>query len=72
MKKFEYEILIGRSDSGVSAGVVWYRSSDLSVSLGPNLPRILNDMGQHGWEVVGLGDVGFDSTSEIILKREVG
>ena len=72
MRKFEYEILIGRSDPGVSAGVVWYRSSDLSTSLGPNLPRILNEMGKRGWEVVAMGDVGFDSKNEIILKRELG
>ncbi len=70
MKKFEYEILIGKSDNSVSAGVVWYRSSDLANSLGPNLPKILNDMGQRGWEVVATGDIGFDSNSEIILKRE--
>jgi len=70
MKKFEYEILIGRSDNSVSAGVIWYRSSDLSTSLGPNLPKILNDMGKRGWEVVATGDVGFDSNQEIILKRE--
>ena len=70
MKKFEYEILIGKSESTVSAGVVWYRSRDLKVSLGPNLPKILNDMGSLGWEVVAAGDVGFDSKMEIILKRE--
>ena len=69
MKKFEYEILIGKSDSTVSSGVIWYRSSDLKISLGPNLPKILNDMGRLGWEVVATGDVGFDSKSEIILKR---
>ena len=66
------KFLSGRSDPSVSAGVVWFRSSDLSVSLGPNLPRILNEMGHMGWEVVGLGDIGFDSKSEIILKRELG
>ncbi len=70
MKKFEYEILIGKSDGSVSAGVTWYRSSDLSTSLGPNLPKILNDMGQQGWEIVATGDVGFDANTEIIMKRE--
>jgi hypothetical protein len=71
MKKYEYEILVGRSDPNVSAGVIWFRSSNLNLSLGPNLPRILNDMGHLGWEVVALGDIGFDSKSEIILKREL-
>ena len=70
MKKFEYEILIGKSDATVSSGVVWFRSSDLKTSLGPNLPKILNEMGRMGWEVVATGDVGFDSKSEIILKKE--
>lgn len=69
MKKFEYEILVGKTDTTVSSGVVWYRSSDLKTSLGPNLPKILNDMGRHGWEVVATGDVGFDSKTEIILKK---
>ncbi|MFK7847804.1 MAG: hypothetical protein AB8G77_21105 [Rhodothermales bacterium] len=70
MKKFEYEILIGKTDSSVSSGVVWYRSSNLKESLGPNLPKILNDMGRNGWEVATAGDVGFDSKTELILKRE--
>lgn len=70
MKKFEYEILIGKTDNSVSSGVVWYRSSNLKSSLGPNLPKILNDMGRNGWEVAATGDVGFDSKAEIILKRE--
>ncbi len=71
MKKFEYEILVGRGEPAVSAGVIWFRSSDFSESLGPNLPQILNEMGQEGWEVVGIGDIGFDAKTEIILKREV-
>ena len=70
MKKFEYEILVGKSDNAVSAGVVWYRSSDFTKSLGPNLPKILNEMGKRGWEVVAIGDIGFDSNKEIVLKRE--
>ena len=70
MKKFEYEILIGKTDSSVSSGVVWYRSSNLKISLGPNLPKILNEMGRNGWEVATAGDVGFDSKTELILKRE--
>ena len=69
MTKFEYEILVGRRDEQVSSGVIWYRSSDLSTSLGPNLPKILNDMGQLGWDIAGMGDLGFDQTAEIILKR---
>ena len=70
MKKFEYEILIGKTDSSVSSGVVWFRSSNLKLSLGPNLPKILNEMGRSGWEVAATGDVGFGSKTEIILKRE--
>ena len=69
MTKFEYEILVGRRDEQVSSGVIWYRSSDLSLSLGPNLPKILNDMGQLGWDIAGMGDLGFDQTTEIIMKR---
>ncbi len=50
--------------------MVWFRSSNLKTTLGPNLPKILNDMGRLGWEIVATGDVGFDSKTEIILKRE--
>jgi hypothetical protein len=69
MASFEYEILIGRNDPGAAGGVVWYLASDMRQVAGDNLPAILNAMGQEGWEVVAMGDVGFDARSEIILKR---
>ena len=43
----------------------------MRTSLGDNLPAILNVLGQDGWEVTALGDVGFDARSEIILKRAI-
>ncbi len=71
MATFEYEILIGRDDPGAAGGVVWYLASDMRRSAGDHLPLILNTLGQDGWEVVGMGDIGFDARTEIILKRSV-
>ena len=69
MATFEYEILIGRDDPGAAGGVVWYLASDMRQTLGDHLPLILNTLGGEGWEVVGMGDIGFDARTEIILKR---
>jgi hypothetical protein len=68
---FEYDILVGKNESGAAGGVVWFLATDMRSSLGDNLPAILNVLGEDGWEVVALGDVGFDARSEIILKRAV-
>jgi hypothetical protein len=40
-------------------------------ALGPNLYQILNQLGQQGWEVVAIGNLGFDVGNEIILKKQV-
>jgi len=68
---FEYEILIGRSDPVAAGGVVWYLASDMRSSLGDHLPLILNTLGHDGWEVVGIGDIGFDARTEILMKRSL-
>jgi hypothetical protein len=68
---FEYEILIGKNDPSAAGGVVWYLASDMRRSAGDHLPLILNTLGNDGWEVVGIGDIGFDARTEIILKRAV-
>jgi hypothetical protein len=39
--------------------------------LGADLLQILNGLGSQGWEVVGIGDLGFDSRSEIVLKKTI-
>lgn len=71
MATFEYDILVGKNDPGAAGGVVWFMATDMRSSLGDNLPAILNVLGEDGWEVAALGDVGFDARSEIILKRAV-
>jgi hypothetical protein len=68
---FEYEILIGKNDPNAAGGVVWYLASDMRRSVGDHLPLLLNTLGNEGWEVVGIGDIGFDARTEIILKRVV-
>ena len=69
-QKFEYEILIGRNEVSAAGGVVWYLASDMRKSIGDHLPDILNVLGRDGWEVTGMGDIGFDARTEIILKRK--
>lgn len=71
MAKFAYEILISQDNPQVPGGVLWYLSSDTSKSLGYNLHLILNQLGEQGWEVVGIGDLGFDARSEVILKHKL-
>jgi hypothetical protein len=71
MAKFEYELLIGKDDSSVDSGVLWYLASSPKL-LGANLLEILNQLGSEGWEVAGIGDLMFDTRTEIILKRSQG
>ena len=71
MAAFEYDILVGKNQLGAHGGVVWYLASDMRASLEDNLPAILNALGKQGWEVVGIGDLGFDARAEIVLKRPV-
>ncbi len=71
MAKFEYELLIGKDDDSVDSGVLWYLASSPQL-LGANLLEILNKLGSESWEVVGIGDLMFDSRTEIILKRSQG
>jgi hypothetical protein len=68
---FEYDILVGKNDSAAAGGVVWFLATDMRTSVGDNLPAILNVLGLDGWEIVALGDVGFDARAEIILKRAI-
>lgn len=51
--------------------MLWYLASSPQL-LGANLLEILNKLGSEGWEVVGIGDLMFDSRTEIILKRSQG
>ena len=67
---FQYDILIGVQDPSAN-GVSWRLASDIKTPLGIDLLRILNALGKHGWEVVGLGQIYFDPSTEIILKRQI-
>ena len=48
---------------------MWYASSNLEEALGAQLPEILNTLGAQGWEITGIGDIGYNKRSEIVLKR---
>lgn len=67
MQKFDYEILIGRPAQNPT-GVQWQLGSD-GQNLGSGLVDILKSLGQHGWEVVAVGNLGFSQQNEILLKR---
>jgi hypothetical protein len=49
--------------------VTWYVNG-IGKPVGSELPAILNRLGAEGWRVVGVGDLGFDVRTEIILMRE--
>jgi hypothetical protein len=67
MPQFQYQILVGRSQANVPGGVLWFLNGNQQ--LGPNLLQILNQLGNQGWEVVGIGDLGFDARAEIVLRQ---
>jgi hypothetical protein len=69
MASYEYAILIGRDEAGGTGGVSWYLNG-IGQPLGTDLAPILNRLGTEGWRVVGLGDLGYDVRTEIILLRE--
>ncbi|MEO6590486.1 MAG: hypothetical protein ABIP06_14405 [Pyrinomonadaceae bacterium] len=67
---FQYEVLIAKSNNKIPAGIIWYSGSTMQ-AIGPNLIQILNQLGAQGWEVVGIGNLGFDAGNEIILKKAI-
>lgn len=67
MARFQYQILVGKDEPNAPAGVVWFLNGNQP--LGADLLQILNELGSQGWEVVSIGDLGFDSRSEILLKK---
>ena len=69
MKRYEYEILIGRDAPNVAGGVLWYLSSDMRQVVGDNVRMILNALGDDGWEAVAAADLGYDARTEILLRR---
>lgn len=69
MTTYEYAVLIGRDQAGTVGGVIWYLNA-VANPLGADLAEILNHLGCDGWRVAGLGDLGFDARTEIILMRE--
>jgi hypothetical protein len=69
MTRFEYALLIGRDQAGNVGGVTWYLNG-ITNPVGEDLTAILNSMGGEGWRVAGLGDLGFDARTEVILMRE--
>ena len=71
MTRYAYEVLVGREQADAAGGVVWYMGSDMREVVGDNLPLLLNSLGDEGWEVVAVGDLGFDARSEILLKRKL-
>lgn len=71
MTRYAYEVLVGREQADAAGGVVWYMGSDMREVVGDNLPLLLNSLGDEGWEVVAIGDLGFDARSEILLKRRL-
>ncbi len=69
MDKFEYQILIATDKFDIPGGVLWFASGNMEQALGSQLSSILNELGAEGWEVSGIGDIGFSKRPEVILKR---
>jgi hypothetical protein len=69
MTTYEYAILIGREQAGSVGGVTWYMNG-IGNPLSEELVAFLNRLGGEGWKVAGLGNLGFDARTEVILTRE--
>ena len=69
MAQFQYQILVANNAPNAPTGVVWFLNANKP--LGPDLPQILNGMGSQGWQVVGIGDLGFGGRSEILLQKTI-
>ncbi len=69
MATYEYAVLIGRDEAGPTGGVTLVHQRHRQ-AVGSELPAILNRLGAEGWRVVGVGDLGFDVRTEVILMRE--
>lgn len=67
MERFQYVILDPEYDPDDPEGVVWRVSPPIHP--GGELLTVLNDLGADGWELVGIGDLGFDQRAELILKK---
>lgn len=74
MAAFQYQILIGQDISppfrGQPSTVHWFISTT-GEDCGSNLPALLNKLGAEGWEVVGIGDLGYTTRNEILLKKTI-
>lgn len=68
---FQYEVLIPRSNISVPSGYIWFLGSTMASFGAATLIQILNDLGKKGWEVVAVGNLGFDMGSEILLKKQI-
>ena len=66
--RYHYYILVAKSNSSVTGGIEWVDSINFR-SVGPNLPAILNHLGSQGWEVVAIGNLGFDGHNDILFKK---
>ena len=53
----------------VPGGVNWFVTTNMNESLGSDVSAILNKLGAEGWEMTGIGDIGFNKRSEIVLMR---
>ena len=67
MVTYQYEVLFMRE--APNQPTLWFLSGNPTASLGPNLVAILNQLGQQGWRVVGMGDFGNSPRSEILIAR---
>ena len=72
MDKFQYLILAVKDNPNNPGQGVWTPSPSVSGAYpGVDLGRLLNVLGQQGWEATMAVDVGGGSRSEIILKKRL-
>ena len=64
---FEYIILYSEPDPENPDEPYWNSTAD--GQLEPRLHEVLNMYGEDGWEVCGLGDLGYGKGTDIILSR---
>jgi len=69
--RFVYEVLVRNAPSEPGGLGTWNALGHGNQVADTQLFGFLNALGADGWEVIAVGDIGFGSSNEILLKKEI-
>lgn len=71
MDRFQYAIMTMRILNPANPNAFVWVIAPALVPQSPNLIGMLDALGQMGWEVVAIGDLGANTQAEILLKKRI-